>query len=103
MSDLSATQLEQVQRLVTAPLQATVRAEMETGHEKLAGAIDRLGDRLAGHLSDHKKLERRVDDIDRRVTSLERFRVALNAGWAVVTSAVSIGWGVVRFRGHAKR
>jgi hypothetical protein len=101
MSDeLTTTQLEAIQRLLSEPLRQAVRAEMQAGHERLAAAIEKLAEQLAGHIADSARRERgrdaRVDSLEKRVAALERFRGKVLIVYAALTVLISFSWSIAR-------
>ena len=97
---LNSTQLDAIQRLICEPLREAVRTEMAAGHERLATAIERVADQLAGHIADALRRERawdaRVESLERRVTALERFRGRILIVYAALTVLLSFAWSVLR-------
>ena len=97
---LTTNQLEAVQRLISEPLRQAVRAEMQAGHERLAAAIERVADQLAGHIAqvlrqDHAR-DARLAALEHRVSALERFRGRVLIVYAALTLLLSLAWELVR-------
>jgi hypothetical protein len=99
-NDLTTTQLDAIQRLLAEPLRLAVRAEMQAGHERLAAAIEKLGDQLSTHIADSLRIERsresRLVSIENRVAALEKFRGKVLIVYAALTLMLSCSWTLVR-------
>ena len=97
---LNTTQLEAIQRLVCDPLRETVRAEMQAGHDRLTGAIEKVAEQLAAHVAETVRLEHlredRIENLERRVTELERLRGKVLLVYAFLAVALSLAWSLVR-------
>ena len=100
MSDLTTTQLDSIQRLLSEPLRQAVRAEMQAGHERLAAAIEKVAEQLAAHVAEVIRRERvrdgRIDALEARVTALERFRGKVLMVYAALTILLSVSWSIFR-------
>jgi hypothetical protein len=100
MPDLTTTQLETIQRLLSEPLRQAVRAEMQAGHERLAAAIEKVAEQLAAHISESLRRERardgRIDVLETRVAALERFRGRVLLVYAALSVILSIAWSIFR-------
>jgi hypothetical protein len=98
--DLTTGQLDAIQRLLSEPLRQAVRAEMQSGHERLTAAIEKLAEQLAGHIADTLRRDRlretRLDALERRVAALERFRGKVLIVYAALTLLLSFGWSILR-------
>jgi hypothetical protein len=98
--DLTAPQLEAIQRLISEPLRLAVRAEMQAGHERLAAAVEKLADQFAAHVAETLRRDRardtRLESLEQRVAALERFRGKVLIVYGVLTIALSFCWSVVR-------
>jgi hypothetical protein len=100
MPPLTTDQLEAIQRLLAEPLRQAVRAEMQAGHERLAGAIEKVAEHLAAHVADTAARDRargaRLDAIDRRVATLEAFRGKVLLVYGAGAFALSFAWSLTR-------
>ena len=100
MPDLTTPQLEAIQRLISEPLRQAVRAEMQAGHERLAGTIEKVAQNLADHISHAATRQRDWDAqllaLDRRVTALERFRGKVLLVYGALVVLISAAWSLVR-------
>ena len=98
--DLTTTQLDAIQRLLSEPLRQAVRAEMQAGHDRLAAAIEKVADQLATHVADVLRLERsrehRLDSLEKRVAALERFRAKVLIVYGVLSMLLTLAWEFVR-------
>ena len=98
--DLTTTQLDAIQRLLSEPLRQAVRAEMQAGQERLATAIEKLSDQLATHIADSLRRDRareaRLDAIEHRVAALEKFRGKVLVVYAALTLVLSFSWSILR-------
>jgi hypothetical protein len=97
---LTTNQLEAIQRLISDPLRQAVRAEMQAGHERLAAAIEKVADQLAGHVAEALRhdttRDSRLSAIEHRLTALERFRGRVLIVYAALTLLVSLAWELLR-------
>jgi hypothetical protein len=100
MPNLTTSQLESIQRLITEPLRTTVRAEMQAGHDRLTAAVDKVANQLSQHASAsieaHRAQGVRVDQIDRRVGTLERFRGRVLLVYTFLTVICTVAWSALR-------
>ena len=101
MSDeLTTTQLDAIQRLLSEPLRQAVRAEMQAGNDRLTAAIEKLAEQLAAHVSETVRRERtrdhRLDVLERRVAALERFRGKILVVYAALTVLLTVAWSLAR-------
>ena len=95
MSDLTTEQLETIRSLLLDPLRETVKSEIERSHDRLGAAVEKLADRLAGHI---ERTEKRVVFVEREVTRLRSFRQRVLAIYGVVAFMLSLLWSVIRER-----
>ena len=97
---LTTTQLEAIQRLIIEPLRSAVRAEMQAGHERLAASIDKVTDQLAHHMTStidgHRARDARIEQLERRLATLERFRAKVLFVYGVLTVLCTLAWSVLR-------
>jgi hypothetical protein len=97
---LTTVQLETIQRLLVDPLRETVRTELQAGHERLTGAIEKVADQLARHVaaSVQNELARdvRITRLEKRVATLEKFRGRLLAAYTALVLLCSLAWSLVR-------
>lgn len=97
---LTTAQLEAIQRLIIEPLRCTVRAEMQSGHDRLTAAIEKVASRLANHTSGtlavERSLDRRLTVLESRVAVLERFRARVLIVYGALTVLFSFLWSFVR-------
>lgn len=97
---LTTSQLEAIQRLISDPLRQAVRAEMQAGHERLAAAIEKVADQLAAHVAEALRhdtsRDTRLSQIERRLGALERFRGRVLIVYAALTLLLSFAWEIVR-------
>ena len=100
MPPLTTPQLETIQRLLTDPLRQTVRTEMQAGHDRLACAIEKVTDQLTRHatasIEAHRAQSTRSEQLERRITILERFRAKVLVVYAFLTLLGTLAWSVVR-------
>jgi hypothetical protein len=100
MPPLTTNQLETIQRLLTDPLRQTVRAEMQAGHDRLASAVQQVTDQLTRHaaasIDAHRARDVRADQLERRVTVLERFRAKVLVVYAFLTLLATFAWNFLR-------
>ena len=98
MPPLTSDQLEAIQRLLSDPLRQAVRAEMQAGHDRLAAAIDRVAEQLGRHMADNTRREHarelRLETLEHRVATLERFRARVLIVYAALTFAMSFAWSL---------
>lgn len=99
MPDLTAPQLEAIQRLITDPLRQAVRTEMQAGHDRLAAAVEKVAGQLSTHITDALAREhdrdRRIEIIEQRVTRLEHFRGRVLIVYGFLTMLLSLAWRCV--------
>ena len=97
---LTTDQLEAVQRLICEPLRQAVRAEMQAGHEQVTAAVAKLADQLAAHVNEAIRRDRaqgaRIDLMEHRIGTLERFRGRVLVVYGVLTLIFSFAWSVLR-------
>ena len=100
MPDLTAPQLEAVQRLITDPLREAVRTEMQAGHDRLAAAVEKVANQLATHMTDALSREhahaRLLNQLDERVARLEHFRGRVLIVYGALTMLLSFAWSMVQ-------
>ena len=100
MPPLNTPQLEAIQRLLTDPLRQTVRAEMQAGHDRLASAIQQVTDQLTQHaaasIDAHRAQSARTDQLDRRLTALERFRAKVLLVYSFLTLLCTVAWSALK-------
>jgi ferritin-like metal-binding protein YciE len=93
MSDIRADQLESIQRLLVDPLRDAVKTEIQLSHDRLAAAVEKLADRLAGHID---RTEKRIATVEREVSRLRSFRKRLVAIYGVITVILGLLWSAVK-------
>lgn len=100
MPPLTSDQLDAIQRLLSDPLRETVRVEMQAGHDRLAAAIDRVAEQLGRHVAENSRREQerelRLDSLDQRLTSVERFRGRILIVYGALTFTMSFAWSIFR-------
>jgi len=98
--DLTTTQLDAIQRLLSEPLRQAVRAEMQSGHDRLAAAIEKVAEQLAAHVAQTIRLDRarehRLDSLERRVAALERFRGKVLLVYGALCALLTVAWSFFR-------
>lgn len=96
---LTTSQLEAVQRLISEPLRLAVRVEMQAGHERLASAIEKVADQLARHVAEVVRQDRirenHLENLEHRVLVLERFRAKMLIVYGALAVVFSVAWSVV--------
>ena len=96
MPDLTSAQLQAIQQLITDPLRAAVRAEMQAGHDRLASAVEKVADQLASHMTEALNRDRahdhRIEIIEQRITRLEHFRGRVLIVYGALTMLLSFAW-----------
>ena len=101
-SDLTSTQLDSIQRLLSDPLREAVRGEMQAGQERLTAAIEKLADQLAAHVADCLRRDRargvRLESLHMRLDALDRFRGKVLIVYGALTILLSFGWSLARDR-----
>lgn len=93
MNDLRTEQLESIQRLLVEPLRDAVKAEIQSSHDRLASAVDKVADQLTGHI---QRSEKRVASIEREVSRLRSFRKKLVAIYGVISVLAGLLWSIIR-------
>ena len=102
MPPLTSDQLDAIQRLLSDPLRQAVRAEMQAGHDRLAAAIDKVAEQLENFTAESLRRERardiRLESLELRVATLERFRAKVLIVYGALTLIVGLIWSIVRDR-----
>ena len=93
MTELTAEQLESIRRLLVDPVRDTIKSEIQLSHDRLASAVERLGDHLAGHI---ERTEKRMVTVEREVGRLRSFRRRVVAGYGAITILLSAVWSIFR-------
>ena len=97
---LTTDQLEAIQRLIVEPLRQTVRAEVQTGHERLAAAITKVAEQLETQMADALRRDRqhdgRLENLEVRAAGFERFRARVIVVYGVLTFVLSLAWSMLR-------
>ena len=100
MPPLTSDQLDSIQRLLSEPLRQAVRAEMQAGHDRLAAAINNVAEQLGNYMTENINRERaretRLESLERRVATLERFRGKVLIVYGALTLFLSFAWSVLR-------
>ena len=93
MTELTAEQLESIRRLLVDPVRDAVKSEIQLSHDRLASAVERLGDHVSGHI---ERTEKRLVTVEREIGRLRSFRRRVVAGYGAITILVSAVWTVFR-------
>jgi hypothetical protein len=93
MPELRPDQLESIRRLLLEPLRDAVRAELELSHERLAGAIESLAQRVADYT---QRIDRRLGVVERETMRLRNFRRRVVAIYGAGAFVVTLLWSLVR-------
>jgi hypothetical protein len=99
MIDLNPEQLESIRHLLVDPLRETVKTEIQLSHDRLAAAVDKLADRLAGHID---RNEKRASAMEREIGRLRAFRHRIAVVYGAVMVVLTLVWAVVRDKVMAK-
>lgn len=100
MPPLTSDQLDAIQRLLSEPLRQAVRAEMQAGHDRLAAAIDKVAEQLERYTAESLRREHardlRLESLERRVTTLERFRAKMLVVYGALALVLGLVWSIIR-------